>query len=62
MGTREDVIADLAAQYWEDTSATGGNRPTAFAIAQKMKKAGICNYDMDCYRQLLTAVTKKYRK
>lgn len=49
-----------AKKYW--TLRDDNNIPySTYAIAQQMKKAGICKYDMDCYRVLLKAVERQYR-
>lgn len=53
-------ISYYAKKYWTARDADFQHY-TAYAIAQDMKKAGICKYDMDCYRKLLAGVEKKYR-
>ena len=49
-------VSYYAKKYWQ-----ANGKPTAYAIAQEMKKAGICKYDMDCYRVLLKGVEKQFR-
>jgi len=47
-------LIKLTKKYWSGTDSQ-------YAIAQEMKKKGLCKHDMDCYRKLLQGVEKVYR-
>ena len=49
-----------AKKYWTGRDADNIHY-TAYSVAQDMKRAGICKYDMDCYRLLLKGIERKYR-
>lgn len=57
---QKEKINQFAKKYWSGVTVTK-DKVTAYRIAQEMKNEGLCKYDMDCYRKLLSGVERLYR-